>query len=52
MTLLDEARRIADEVLFPAVADVDRASLVPVEQPELLPRRRCWTGAPGWAETG
>ena len=36
MTLLDEARRIADEVLFPAAAEVDRASLVPVEQPELL----------------
>ena len=35
MTLLDEARRIADEVLFPAAAEVDRASLVPVE-PELL----------------
>ena len=36
MTLLDEARLIADEVLFPAAADVDRASLVPVEQLELL----------------
>ncbi len=36
MTLLDEARRIADEVLFPAAAELDRASLVPAEQLELL----------------
>ncbi len=36
MTLLDEARRIADEVLFPAAAEVDRAASVPAEQLELL----------------
>lgn len=36
MTLLDEARQLADEVLFPAAAEVDRAPLVPVEQLELL----------------
>jgi alkylation response protein AidB-like acyl-CoA dehydrogenase len=31
VTLLDEARRVADEVLFPAAASVDRASSVPAE---------------------
>jgi alkylation response protein AidB-like acyl-CoA dehydrogenase len=32
VTLLDEARRIADDVLFPAAAEVDRSSCVPAEQ--------------------
>lgn len=36
MTLLEAARRIADEVLFPAAAAVDRAPAVPVEQLDLL----------------
>jgi alkylation response protein AidB-like acyl-CoA dehydrogenase len=36
VTLLDEARRIADEVLFPAAAAVDRSESVPAEQLELL----------------
>jgi alkylation response protein AidB-like acyl-CoA dehydrogenase len=36
VTLLAEARRIADEVLFPAAAEVDRAPRVPVGQLELL----------------
>jgi alkylation response protein AidB-like acyl-CoA dehydrogenase len=36
VALLDEARRIADEVLFPAAASVDRADPLPVLQLELL----------------
>jgi alkylation response protein AidB-like acyl-CoA dehydrogenase len=36
VTLLETARRIADEVLFPAAATVDRAPSVPVLQLELL----------------
>jgi Acyl-CoA dehydrogenase, N-terminal domain len=36
VALLDVARRIADEVLFPAAASVDRAPSVPVLQLELL----------------
>jgi len=36
VALLDVARRIADEVLFPAAASVDRALSVPVLQLELL----------------
>ena len=36
MALLEVARRIADEVLFPAAASVDRAPSVPVLQLELL----------------
>lgn len=36
MALLDVAARIADEVLFPAAASVDRALSVPVLQLELL----------------
>jgi hypothetical protein len=36
VALLEVARRIADEVLFPAAASVDRASSVPVLQLELL----------------
>jgi alkylation response protein AidB-like acyl-CoA dehydrogenase len=36
VTLLAEARRIADEVLFPAAADLDRAPRVPAGQLGLL----------------
>lgn len=36
MALLDEARRIADDVLFPAAASVDRADALPVLQLQLL----------------
>jgi alkylation response protein AidB-like acyl-CoA dehydrogenase len=36
VTLLETARRIADDVLFPAAAAVDRADQVPVLQLELL----------------
>jgi hypothetical protein len=36
VTLLEVARRIADEVLFPAAAAVDRSPAVPVSQLELL----------------
>jgi alkylation response protein AidB-like acyl-CoA dehydrogenase len=38
MTLLDRARAIADEVLFPAAGAVDRAERVPEEHFELLDR--------------
>ncbi|HST66287.1 MAG TPA: acyl-CoA dehydrogenase family protein [Mycobacteriales bacterium] len=36
MTVLETARRIADEVLFPAAAEIDRAPSVPPLQLELL----------------
>lgn len=36
MSLVETARRIADEVLYPAAAAVDRAPVLPVEQLELL----------------
>jgi alkylation response protein AidB-like acyl-CoA dehydrogenase len=36
VALLDEARRIADEVLFPAAASVDRSDRVPALELELL----------------
>jgi alkylation response protein AidB-like acyl-CoA dehydrogenase len=36
VALLDEARRIADDVLFPAAASVDRCDVLPVLQLELL----------------
>jgi hypothetical protein len=38
MTLLDRARAVADDVLYPAAADVDRAARVPEEHFDLLER--------------